>query len=117
SVLRACGVWFRGRLLARCSRKPAATTPRGEDMGFRCSVSITALLLTMTAAAIASAQTPPPAKAVIQKPTPNSPKEPLAEKLSLAKSAEFLDGVALSWTQEKKCGTCHTNYAYLMARP
>ncbi len=48
---------------------------------------------------------------------PNSPKEPLAEKMSLAKSAEFLDNVALNWTQARKCGACHTNYAYLMARP
>ena len=53
----------------------------------------------------------------VPKPAPNSPDEPRAAKLSLAKSAEFLDGVALTWTREKKCGTCHTNYPYLMSRP
>ncbi len=51
------------------------------------------------------------------KPTPNSPAEPPAESLSLARTASFLDGVAGAWTREKKCGTCHTNYPYLMARP
>jgi squalene-hopene/tetraprenyl-beta-curcumene cyclase len=50
-------------------------------------------------------------------PTPNSPDEPLAGELSLARSAEFLDAVALDWTRKRQCGTCHTNYAYLIARP
>src|SRR5437667_8683154 len=49
--------------------------------------------------------------------TTNSPDEPLAKKFSLAKSAEFLDDIALNWTRERKCGTCHTNYVYLIARP
>jgi squalene-hopene/tetraprenyl-beta-curcumene cyclase len=35
----------------------------------------------------------------------------------LSRSAEFLDAVALDWTRKRKCGTCHTNYAYLLARP
>jgi squalene-hopene/tetraprenyl-beta-curcumene cyclase len=50
-------------------------------------------------------------------PAPNSPDEPIAAAPSLARAAEFLDGVALNWTQQRKCGTCHTNYAYLLARP
>jgi squalene-hopene/tetraprenyl-beta-curcumene cyclase len=50
-------------------------------------------------------------------PTPNSPKAPLAKALSLARSAAYLDGVALAWTQKHQCGSCHTNYPYLMARP
>jgi squalene-hopene/tetraprenyl-beta-curcumene cyclase len=53
----------------------------------------------------------------IAKPAPNKADEPLAKEASLAKSAEFLDAVSLSWTRERKCGTCHTNYPYLMARP
>jgi squalene-hopene/tetraprenyl-beta-curcumene cyclase len=51
------------------------------------------------------------------KPPANSPDEPMAKTASLARSAEFLDRVAVSWTRERKCGTCHTNYPYLMARP
>src|SRR5262249_14250615 len=48
---------------------------------------------------------------------PSSPDEPVAKKMSLAKSAEFLDAVAVQWTQQRKCGACHTNYPYLMSRP
>ncbi|MFO0954388.1 MAG: prenyltransferase/squalene oxidase repeat-containing protein [Isosphaeraceae bacterium] len=43
--------------------------------------------------------------------------EPVAPKLSLAKSAEMLDAVALDWTRKRQCGTCHTNYAYMISRP
>jgi squalene-hopene/tetraprenyl-beta-curcumene cyclase len=50
-------------------------------------------------------------------PSPISPDEPLAASLSLRKAAEFLDAVALDWTRKRQCGTCHTNYAYLIARP
>ena len=50
-------------------------------------------------------------------PTPNRPDEPIAAKLSLANAADFLDRVSLSWTEQRKCGTCHTNYPYLLARP
>jgi squalene-hopene/tetraprenyl-beta-curcumene cyclase len=48
---------------------------------------------------------------------PNSPDEPLADKLSLEKAASFLDGVSLNWTRERKWGTCHTNYAFMISRP
>ncbi len=51
------------------------------------------------------------------KPTPNTADEPLAKEFSLARTAAFLDAGSLWWTQEKKCGTCHTNLPYLMARP
>jgi squalene-hopene/tetraprenyl-beta-curcumene cyclase len=48
--------------------------------------------------------------------TPNLATEPIATKLSLKKAAEFLDNSSLAWTRQRKCGTCHTNYPYLMAR-
>ena len=50
-------------------------------------------------------------------PSPNSADEPIAPALSLASSAAFLDGVALDWTRKRQCGTCHTNYAYMISRP
>ena len=53
----------------------------------------------------------------VREPAPNAPDEPVAERLSLARAAEFLDGVAVSWTRRRQCGTCHTNYNYLIARP
>jgi len=46
-----------------------------------------------------------------------SAEEPLAPALSLARAGEFLDAATLAWTREKKCGSCHTSYPYLMARP
>jgi squalene-hopene/tetraprenyl-beta-curcumene cyclase len=53
----------------------------------------------------------------IPQPAPTSPNEPVAGKASLAKSAKYLDGVALGWTRKHQCGSCHTNYSYMMARP
>lgn len=86
----------------------------------RCSrtafLAIIALILA-TATSFGKDPQPPVKPKDIAKPAPNSKDEPLADKVSLAKSAEFLDGIAVSWTREKKCGTCHTNYPYLMARP
>jgi squalene-hopene/tetraprenyl-beta-curcumene cyclase len=51
------------------------------------------------------------------KPTANSASEPVAERLSLARSGDFLDAAVLAWTAEKKCASCHTSYPYLLARP
>jgi squalene-hopene/tetraprenyl-beta-curcumene cyclase len=51
------------------------------------------------------------------KPDASTPDEPLAKQLSLARSGEFLDAATMTWTREKKCGSCHTSYPYLMARP
>jgi squalene-hopene/tetraprenyl-beta-curcumene cyclase len=48
---------------------------------------------------------------------PKPADEPIAKQLSLDKAAAFLDDASLKWTTERKCGTCHTNYPYLMARP
>jgi squalene-hopene/tetraprenyl-beta-curcumene cyclase len=49
--------------------------------------------------------------------TANNPDEPVAKELSLEKAGTFLDATSLNWTEQRKCGTCHTNYPYLMARP
>ena len=48
---------------------------------------------------------------------PNSDKEPMAERFSLERGARFLDMVSVAWTRQRKCGTCHTNYAHMMAGP
>ncbi|HEY7327170.1 MAG TPA: prenyltransferase/squalene oxidase repeat-containing protein [Gemmataceae bacterium] len=50
------------------------------------------------------------------KPSANSPDEPRAASVSLAAAAHFLDGVAVNWTRDRKCATCHTNVPYLFAR-
>lgn len=46
-----------------------------------------------------------------------SPDEPRAKALSMERAAGYLDEVAVGWTRARKCGTCHTNYAYMLARP
>jgi squalene-hopene/tetraprenyl-beta-curcumene cyclase len=43
--------------------------------------------------------------------------EPLAAEFSRERAARFLDSAALDWQKSRECFTCHTNYAYLMARP
>jgi squalene-hopene/tetraprenyl-beta-curcumene cyclase len=47
----------------------------------------------------------------------NSPEEPVAREASPAKAAAFLDSAAIQWTRRRQCGTCHTNFPYLWARP
>jgi squalene-hopene/tetraprenyl-beta-curcumene cyclase len=51
------------------------------------------------------------------RPAPNSDKEPMAERFSIERGAKFLDSVSVDWTRQRKCGTCHTNYAHMMAGP
>src|SRR5687768_1533219 len=46
----------------------------------------------------------------------NSPDEPIVKGVSFDKTASFLDHQSVAWTQVRKCGTCHTNYPYLLAR-
>lgn len=55
-------------------------------------------------------------KPKVAAPKPNSADEPVAKEFSLAKGAEFLDAASIHWTRERKCGTCHTNYPYMMSR-
>jgi squalene-hopene/tetraprenyl-beta-curcumene cyclase len=69
----------------------------------------------LASATVQAADAPLPA--AVAKPTPNSADEPLAKEVSFAKTATFLDGVGVGWTRDRKCGTCHTNYPYLLARP
>lgn len=50
-------------------------------------------------------------------PGPNKSDEPRMKTASLNRAAEFLDAVSLKWTEQRKCGTCHTNVPHLMAMP
>lgn len=70
----------------------------------------------MRAAAILLLLTPL-AFADVVKPAPTKPDEPVAATLDMGKAASFIDGVALNWTRERKCMTCHTNVPYMLARP
>ncbi|MCC7419505.1 MAG: terpene cyclase/mutase family protein [Planctomycetaceae bacterium] len=59
----------------------------------------------------------PPTRENFENPGPNLPEEPVAKSFSLTRAARFLDNAALSWQTQRGCFTCHTNYAYLYARP
>ena len=67
------------------------------------------LCLMLLLAPFAAAETPAP--------KPTKADEPMAAKFSAGKAAEFIDGVSLEWTRERKCMTCHTNVPYMLARP
>ncbi len=43
--------------------------------------------------------------------------EPLAKAFSLGKAVDFLDAASLAWQAKQNCFSCHTNFAYLYARP
>jgi squalene-hopene/tetraprenyl-beta-curcumene cyclase len=50
-------------------------------------------------------------------PKGNRPDEPFRDEFSLPAAVQFLDSVALSWQKEQTCFACHSNYAFLLARP
>jgi squalene-hopene/tetraprenyl-beta-curcumene cyclase len=80
------------------------------------TLALAAMLASQETPARGESPTPKPLPAPTL-PPPASADEPVAPRLSLAKSAEMLDAVALDWTRQRHCGTCHTNYAYMIARP
>ncbi len=47
---------------------------------------------------------------------PNSADEPFGA-FSIERGEQFLDAVSVDWTRRKQCGTCHTNYARMIAGP
>ncbi len=50
-------------------------------------------------------------------PGENRRDEPISQTYSWDKAVTFLDSAALSWQKQRKCFTCHTNYAHLYALP
>jgi squalene-hopene/tetraprenyl-beta-curcumene cyclase len=84
-----------------------------SDLPLRLGIVLALLAL----AAGISADEPAPEGKPPPKPAASTPDEPLAGTLSLARSAEFLDGVTLAWIKERKCASCHTGFPYLLARP
>ena len=50
-------------------------------------------------------------------PAANKQDEAFAKAFSLERTTEFLDAASLQWQKQRKCMTCHTNYAFLYARP
>lgn len=50
-------------------------------------------------------------------PGPNRRDEPLINEFSFSKAVRFLDSAALTWQKTRKCFACHSNHAFLLARP
>src|SRR5215472_11693228 len=74
------------------------------------------LILSRSLGALAQEAKPGPPSQPSQ-PSPSSPAEPFAPAASMARAAAYLDEASLAWTRQHRCGTCHTNYPYLAARP
>ena len=53
----------------------------------------------------------------VKDPGPTKLTEPLAKRFSLKKAVHFLDSASLHWQKKRGCFSCHTNYAYMYARP
>lgn len=53
----------------------------------------------------------------VVEPGPNLRDEPFAERFSMDAAVRFLDDASLTWQRDRQCCTCHTNFAYLYARP
>jgi squalene-hopene/tetraprenyl-beta-curcumene cyclase len=53
----------------------------------------------------------------IVSPGANRADEPLADEFSMQQAVRFLDSASLTWQKQRKCFACHSNYAFLMARP
>ena len=84
-----------------------------------CAVAIQGQTAQPPAAAPAAARQPRPLDPKLLNLTsagPNRADEPFAATASLDKTRSFLDEMAVNWTREKKCGTCHTNIPYLIGR-
>ena len=71
------------------------------------------LLLTAASLSIDGAVT---LKNVID-PGPNRADEPFIEEFSFSAAVRFMDSAALSWQKKRRCFACHSNYAFLLARP
>ena len=74
-----------------------------------------ALVLMLPAAAVSASEGVTLENVV--SPGPNRSDEPFAEEFSMQAAVRFLDSAALTWQKQRKCFSCHSNYAFLMARP
>ena len=75
-----------------------------------------AVLAVLVSSGLVIASEPVTSKNLVA-PKPNDRDEPIAKQLSIDSAVRFLDSASLEWQKTRKCFTCHTNYAYLYARP
>src|SRR5688572_30673463 len=92
-----------------------AVDPAPEIIMRRASFLIVALLLVVRDSTVRADE--PLTLKNYKAPADNKKDEPLAKGFSLAKATEFLDNASLQWLDKSGCFSCHTNFAYLYARP
>jgi squalene-hopene/tetraprenyl-beta-curcumene cyclase len=82
-------------------------------------IRIVIFILTIVAALLlhGSASANEPSLKKYTPPAESKKDEPIAKQFSMDKAVEFLDNAALHWTDKRGCFSCHTNLAYLYARP
>ena len=75
------------------------------------------LILYLTSIGQVSAQDEPLTLENVVPPGRNRPDEPLRDEFSMKAAVRYLDTAALTWQKQRSCFSCHSNYAFLMARP
>jgi squalene-hopene/tetraprenyl-beta-curcumene cyclase len=119
-VYGLCSAWVGGVVVvAQSGQQPTAQSPVAQSSA------------TQSPAAQSSAAQPPAAQASPGRPQgrpldprllnltssgPNRSDEPFAKTVSLEKTRTFLDELAVTWTRDRKCGTCHSNIPYMIGR-
>jgi squalene-hopene/tetraprenyl-beta-curcumene cyclase len=110
----------------RLSARPrSASLPRRlvtQAPGRDCTVKTNLQFLVLTVFALLSAKGVLVAGEAITlenvaSPGPNRADEPFAKKFSMQQAVRFLDSAALTWQKRRRCFACHSNYAFLLARP
>mgnify|MGYP003308259259 CR=1 FL=1 len=74
---------------------------------------LVSMVLALSALEISAVEESPVTLENVKKLPEISPDEPLRSKFSAPLAAHYLDSSALHWQKQRKCGTCHTNFAYL----
>ena len=90
-----------------------------NSLGVRAVIRICTSTVVIVAALtiLGSARADEPSLKKYTPPAHSTKDEPLAKQFSLDAAVSFLDNAALQWTDKRGCFSCHTNLAYLYARP
>jgi squalene-hopene/tetraprenyl-beta-curcumene cyclase len=88
----------------------------GQSLGLPAAVKLAAILAAAWASRLPGGASPA-AEEPAAAPGPNRPDEPFRREFSMRAAIAFLDTAALEWQQDRKCFACHSDYAYLVARP
>jgi squalene-hopene/tetraprenyl-beta-curcumene cyclase len=86
------------------------------DMKIRTRFLLLGFFITLTAGTLFSSDKTITMENVVD-PGSNRADEPYREEFSFSAAVRFMDSVAMNWQKTQKCFACHSNYAFLLARP